>query len=568
MSDTGSERRLGVTRRGFLGAAALGAAGAASLATNSPATARPRRSGASRNLPAPDSVTVTDPALLSAVEAATLLQSGALHPRELLDACLERSAGFDGEIGGWIRIYPEMAYEAADAAAQRLSGKGRAAAGPAPLVCGIPLALKDLFAVSGLPLTASSRVLEGNIAAGDSTVWRRLRDAGMVLLGHAHTDEFALGVATEQVGNPWNTRFSPGGSSGGSAAVLAARFAPLATGTDTGGSLRLPASACGITSIKPTFGRCSTRGVIPLTWTRDHVGPMGRSVADAALLLGYMAGADPEDPTTSIGPAVPDGGYPLTAKGGPAPLSGKRFGVVRSSVDALPHPLRDLFDNYLDLVRRLGGTTVDVALPVARPSLPTGDMPEMGSYHSQFQDRLGAYRLKYGALVTGALATLAVPSIDYMTAARNRLIYQHEYNRMFADADLDAILVPGSKVDGSERVEIAGVSVFEGVTGNVSWANNTGAPVICTPAGRSAATGLPFGVQIGGRPWDEAALIEIALELQAAQPDWQDGPTLPPAPRDIPRVRVTTPGAGPDPTNTTNVGFGFTFLPTTSTAAI
>ncbi|MDH6679076.1 aspartyl-tRNA(Asn)/glutamyl-tRNA(Gln) amidotransferase subunit A [Rhodococcus sp. LBL1] len=568
MMDAGSERRLGVTRRGFLGAAALGAAGAATLATNSPARAGTRRTATGRNLPAPDSITVTDPALLSAVEAASLLQTGALHPRELLDACLERSAGFDGEIGGWIRIYPEMAYAAADAAAQRLSGKGRAAAGPAPLVCGIPIALKDLFAVSGLPLTASSRVLEGNIAAGDSTVWQRLRDAGMVLLGHAHTDEFALGVATEQVGNPWNTKFSPGGSSGGSAAVLAARFAPLATGTDTGGSLRLPAGACGITSIKPTFGRCSTRGVIPLTWTRDHVGPMGRSVADAALLLGFMAGADPDDPTTTAGPAVPGGGYPLSAQGGPAPLSGRRFGVVRKSVDALPHPLRVLFDDYLDLVRRLGGTTVDVALPVAQPNLLTGDMAEAGSYHRQFQDRLGSYRVKYGALVTGALAALAVPSIDYMTAARNRLIYQHEYNRMFTDGDLDAILVPGSKVDGSERVKIAGVSVFAGVTGDMGWANLTGAPVICTPAGRSAATGLPFGVQIGGRPWDEAALIEIALELQAAQPDWQDAPTLPPAPRDIPRVQVTTPGAGPDPTNTTNVGFGFTFLPTTSTADI
>ncbi|WP_430335328.1 amidase [Rhodococcus sp. ACT016] len=568
MKDAGNEPRLGMTRRGFLGAAALGAAGATTLATNSPAGARPRRTSAPGNLPAPDSITVTDPALLGAVEAAALLQSGALHPRELLDACIARSAGFDGEIGAWIRIYPEMAYEAADAAAQRLSAKGRAAAGPAPLVCGIPLALKDLFAVSGLPVTASSRVLEGNIAAGDSTVWRRLRDAGMVLLGHAHTDEFAIGVATEQVGNPWNTEFSPGGSSGGSAAVLAARFAPLATGTDTGGSLRLPASACGITSIKPTFGRCSTRGIIPLTWTRDHAGPMGRSVADAALLLGYMAGADPDDPTTSVGPAVPSGGYPLSAKGGPAPLSGTRFGVVRSSVDSLPHPLRVLFDNFLDLVRRLGGTTVDVVLPDAQSNALTGDMAEMGSYHSQFRDRLGSYRIENRAVVGGALAALAVPSIDYMTAAQDRRNYQHEYNRMFADNALDAVLVPGSKVDGAKRVEIAGVSVFDGVTGDVRWANLTGAPVICTPVGRSAATGLPFGVQIGGRPWDESALIEIALELQAAQPDWHDAPALQPAPRDIPRVRVGPPGAGPDPTNTTDIGFGFHFLPTTSTADV
>ena len=568
MRDATSERRQGMSRRGFLGAATLGAAGAAALATNSTAAARPRRTSTPGNLPAPESITATDPALLGAVEAASVLQSGALHPRELLDACIERSAAFDGEIGGWIRIYPEMAYEAADAAAQRLSQQGRRTAGPAPLVCGLPLALKDLYAVSGLPLTASSRVLEGNIAAGDSTVWRRLRDAGMVLLGHAHTDEFAIGVATEQVGNPWNTGFSPGGSSGGSAAVVAARFVPLATGTDTGGSLRLPASACGITSIKPTFGRCSTRGIIPLTWTRDHAGPMGRSIADASLLLGFMAGADPDDPTTLVGPAIPAGGYPLSAKGGPAPLSGKRFGVVRSSVDSLPDALGVLFDSFLDLVRRLGGTTVDVALPDTEPDMLTGDMAEMGNYHSQFRDRLGSYRFENRAVVGSALASLAVPSIDYMTAAQNRRDYQHEYNRMFADNTLDAVLVPGSKIDGAKRVEIAGVSVFDGVTGNVRWANLTGAPVICTPAGRSAATGLPFGVQIGGRPWDESALIEIALELQAAQPDWHDSPTLPPAPRDIPRVQVAQPGAGPDPTNTADVGFGFHFLPTTSTVEV
>ncbi|RDI28189.1 aspartyl-tRNA(Asn)/glutamyl-tRNA(Gln) amidotransferase subunit A [Rhodococcus sp. AG1013] len=579
MSAVGGGSRSGLTRRGFLGAAALGAAGAASVtavaavaAVAAPGVAAARstvrRSAPAQGLPAPGSITATDPALLSAVEAASLLQSGTLHPRELLDACLNRSAAFDGATGGWVRIYPEMAYEAADAAAQRLSGKGRAAVGDAPLVCGLPLALKDLFAVAGLPLTASSKVLEGNIAAGDSTAWTRLRDAGMVLMGHAHTDEFAIGVATEQVGNPWNTEYSPGGSSGGSAAVLAARFVPLATGTDTGGSLRLPASACGITSIKPTFGRCSTRGVIPLTWTRDHAGPMGRSVADAALLLGFMAGADPDDPTTTVGPDVPAGGYPIAAKGGPTPLSGKRFGVARRSVDALPAPLGTLFAEYLDLIGHLGGSFVDVALPIAGPDLLTGDSAEMGSYHKQFADKLGSYRLDNNVTVAGALAALAVPSIDYMTAARNRLVYQHEYNRMFADNDLDAVLVPGSKVDGSKRLEIAGVSVFGGTTGDVRWANLTGAPVICTPAGRSAATGLPFGVQIGGRPWDETALIEIALELQAARPDWTEAPPVAPAPRQIPQVRVTTPGPGPDPTNTANIGFGFHFLPTTSTVAI
>ncbi|PTR24085.1 aspartyl-tRNA(Asn)/glutamyl-tRNA(Gln) amidotransferase subunit A [Rhodococcus sp. OK519] len=570
MGEPATERRTGLSRRGFLGAAALGAAGAATLGAGGTATARPavRHTATTRGLPSPDSITVTDPALLGAVEAASLLQTGRLHPRELLDACISRSSALDGEIGGWIRIYPEMAYEAADAAAQRLSTKGRSTGGDAPLVCGIPLALKDLFAVAGLPLTASSRVLEGNIAAGDSTVWRQLRDSGMVLLGHAHTDEFAIGVATEQVGNPWNTEFSPGGSSGGSAALLAARFVPLATGTDTGGSLRLPASACGITAIKPTFGLCSAYGVIPLTWTRDHVGPMGRSVADASLMLGHMTGTDPNFPATYAAPAAPAEGYPLVAKGGGTPLAGKRFGVARRSADALPSTLGTLFQQYLDLIRRLGGSVVDISLPIAAPELLTGDSAEMGSYHRQFSDRLGNYRLDNGATVAGALAALAVPAIDYMTSARNRMVYQHEYNRMFADNDLDAVLVPGSKLDGAKRLEIAGISVFGGTTGDVRWANLTGTPVVCTPAGRSAATGMPFGVQIGGRPWDEQTLIEIALELQAARPDWQAAPTIAPAPRDLPRVRATTPGAGPDPTNTDSIGFGFHFLPTTATAQV
>lgn len=558
--------RTGVSRRRFLGAAALGA-GVATVGAR-PAAAQARRTGAARNLPAPSSITVTDPALLSAVEAASLLQSGGLHPRELLDACLSRSAALDGEIGGWVRIYPEMAYEAADVAARRLSAKGRSTDGDAPLICGLPVALKDLFAVAGLPLTASSRVLDGNIAAGDSAVWRRLRDAGTVLMGHTHTDEFAIGVATEQVGNPWNTEFSPGGSSGGSAAVVAARFVPLATGTDTGGSLRLPASACGITSIKPTFGRCSTYGVIPLTWTRDHAGPMGRSIADAALLLGHMAGPDVHDPTTTVGPDVPADGYPLAAKGGPTPLAGRRFGIHRRAVDEIPSTLATMFAAFVDVVQRLGGTVVDVSMPVYPPDLIAGDRVEMGTYHRQFADRLGSYRPENAVSVGLALGAVAIPAIDYLTAERNRLRFQHEYNRMFADNDLDAVLVPGSKVDGAKRVEIAGISVFDGVTGNVGWANSTGAPVVCTPAGRSPATGLPFGVQIGGLPWDETTLVEIALEIQAARPDWLAAPDVAPAPREIPQARVGAPGPGPDPTNTAEVGFGHRFVPTLSTAPL
>ncbi|MGA9873268.1 MAG: amidase, partial [Rhodococcus sp. (in: high G+C Gram-positive bacteria)] len=333
------------SRRKFMGVAATGGAGIA-LARNTTARAQ-----SADSLPPIDAVSVTDPALFSAVEAASLLQAGELHPKEVVDACLNRSRALDGDIGAWIRIYPEVAYAAAEAAGQRLSQAARAQYGQPDLVCGIPIALKDIYAVAGLPLTASSRVLDGNVAASHSGVWRRLELSGMVLLGHAHTDEFAIGVTTPQVGNPWNTSYSPGGSSGGSAAVVAARFAPLATGSDTGGSIRIPASACGISSIKPTFGRCSTSGMIPLTWTRDHAGPMGRSLADASLLLTYMSGVDEADPTTR---ASPDEKFPLAPSGRPRALADMRVGVPSDAFDNLPTSIGSLMTTAIDTAKSLG----------------------------------------------------------------------------------------------------------------------------------------------------------------------------------------------------------------------
>ncbi|MFD6896369.1 amidase [Rhodococcus sp. NPDC060086] len=537
-----------VSRRRMLGSLAGGALLLGTV-TAQPGHAAPRqRSHAAprRRFPDPGTVDVTDPALLSAVEAASLLHAGQLHPRELLDACLARTREFDGAIGAWIRLYPEFAYAGADAAGEGLA-QARSDGTSAPDVCGLPIALKDLFAVSGLPLTASSRVLEGNIAAGNSGVWNKLEDAGAVLMGHAHTDEFAIGVATPQVGNPWNTDMSPGGSSGGSAAVLAARFAPLAVGSDTGGSVRLPASACGISSIKPTYGRITSHGMIPLTWTRDHVGPMGRSLADASLMLSILATVDADDPITALGPPVPAGGYPLTAKGGSSPLAGVRLGLPPSE---LPPPLQTLFDDTIQVARSLGAQIVPVVMPPTPTSLVTGDVVEMGSYHRQFADRIGLYRPERVPSVGTAVASLAVPVVDYLMLERDRLRYQVDYNRLFVDSDLDAVLIPGTRVDGAQREEFLGVSVTEGVMGDVKWANYSGAPVVTLPVGRSSATGMPFGVQLGARPWQDERIIEIGLELQEAFPVWRDLPDLAPAPGAAPEVGRVAPGPGPDPTNT------------------
>ena len=218
---------------------------------------------------------------LGVLDAAARLRAREVSAVELLEACqariAERNGGepsFDGApdaVNAWARLYPERALEAARAADERLAREGDAA----PLLCGIPIGVKDLYAVAGLPLTASSRVLEGNVAEADAPAWARLRDRGMVMVGHTHTHEFAAGGTTDQVGNPWDVSRSAGGSSGGSGAALAAGMVPVALATDTAGSLRIPAALSGVSSIKPTHGRVPIDGIVPLSATLDHAGPDG-----------------------------------------------------------------------------------------------------------------------------------------------------------------------------------------------------------------------------------------------------------------------------------------------------
>ncbi|MGW0179636.1 amidase [Nocardia sp. NPDC003345] len=507
-------------------------------------------------LPDPARITATDPALLTALEAVALLQARRLHPRELLDACLRRSAAFDGPINAWVRTYPDVAGEQAEQAGQRL------AAGDAPLLCGLPFALKDMFAVAGLPLTASSRVLAGNIAAGDATAYRRLRDQGMVLLGHAHTDEFALGMTCPQVGNPWDASAVIGGSSGGSAAVVAAGFGPIALGTDTGGSIRVPAARAGVSAIKPTFGQVSNFGVIPATASRDHVGAMGRSLADAALVMSALSGHDPHDPSTATAVAVPSSGYPTAASGDRKPLAGKRFGVDRPTANGLPGALGALMSQFLGVITGLGGQLVDIALPPV-PSSPLGDGLEAGLYHRQWSDRLGLYRPESAAALAPALASLAAPIQEYFAFEQQRLRYQHDYNRLLADHALDVIVAPTVTTDRRGRDEV--VQNLTEPPLPVTWANYAGAPALSLPAGLSGATGMPFGVQLGGRIWGDAELIAVGLEIQAAEPAWLATPELPPGPRELPHTARSAPGPGPDPTNTIVGRPPAQFVPTAAT---
>ncbi|MFZ0383263.1 MAG: amidase, partial [Solirubrobacteraceae bacterium] len=240
-----------------------------------------------------------DPADLGVLDAARQLATGRLSATELTEACLRRIEARNGgpptfegapdRINAWARLYPDMAREHAAQADARRAREGDST----PLLCGIPIGLKDLYAVAGVPLTGSSRVLEANAPAEDCTAYKRLRAENMVLLGHTHTHEFAAGGTTDQSGNPWALDRIVGGSSGGSAAALAARMTPAALGSDTCGSLRIPSTCCGTSAIKPTHGRIPLDGVVPLAPTLDHAGPIARTVADCAAVLTAMAAGGP-----------------------------------------------------------------------------------------------------------------------------------------------------------------------------------------------------------------------------------------------------------------------------------
>ncbi len=545
---------MDVSRRDFVATATAAAAGLRAVDASAARRSASKRLG----LPDPSTITVTDPADLSLVECASLLQHRKLSSVELTQACLDRSRARDGATTAWIRVYPEFALELARAADARLSPRSeRARRRKSPLVCGVPLALKDLYAAKGLPVTASSKVLAGNVATGDSTVWARLKHSGMVLLGHAHTDEFAFGSATAQTGNPWNPKMSPGGSSGGSAAVLAARFVPAATGTDTGGSLRWPAATCGVSSVKPTYGRCSAYGVIPLVWSRDHTGPMARSAADCGLLLSYMAGPDQEDTASLAGPALPSGGYPHTARKGDLPFAGQTFGVVSGAAGTLPAATAKLFNRFLEELRGLGATLKDVKIPNSAtssvPGLNVAELAETGIYHQQFlPGSTGLYSETTQAVVDAAIAAQSLPVSGYLTFMRDRTRFMHEYNALFEREGLTCIVDPVSTIDGAERSDIAGLTVLSGgPVGDTGWGDFLGVPIVTTPVGRSQATGMPFGVQIAGRPWQEAQMLQIAIDYQAAHPYWAEAPEPLMTARDIPTAMVVKdPKGKPDPTNT------------------
>jgi aspartyl-tRNA(Asn)/glutamyl-tRNA(Gln) amidotransferase subunit A len=431
---------------------------------------------------------MSDAADLGVVEAAGLLARRALSSRELTEACLTRIRERDGAIGAWVRVYEEKALGDA-ARADRARARG-----DAPFLCGVPVALKDLYAVAGTPLTASSRVLDV-VPRRSSDGWVRLHHAGMVLLGHVHTHEFAAGGTTDQVGNPWAPDRSPGGSSGGSAAALASRTVPAATGTDTAGSLRIPSAFCGTSTIKPTRGLVPLRGIVPLARTLDHAGPMARTVRDCEPLLAAMSGLR-VDSTQS---------------------RRVRRVVVSPRVGDLDPDVAEGFDAAL---AALGSPVVAVPPPSVALDLGTAPLDllcaEMLAWHRRFDDRRELYRPSTRGFLEYAEQRGLTPA-ERAAIQRRRRRDTARWVDWLAEHRIDAIVEPTVPIVARPRgsgydapfADVAEISL----THYWDW---TGFPVVALPSGVGRRSGLPTGVSLIGPPGAEWELLAAGATLQDA----------------------------------------------------
>jgi aspartyl-tRNA(Asn)/glutamyl-tRNA(Gln) amidotransferase subunit A len=438
-------------------------------------------------------VSGSNPADLGVLESAEALASRRLSSRELVDACLARIAERDGtrtfdgapdSVNAWVRVYDEHARDAAERADARL------AVGDAPTLCGIPIGLKDLYAVAGMPLTASSRALDEE-PLRDCDVWARLSAQGMVLLGHLHTHEFAAGGTTDQVGNPWNLARSAGGSSGGSAAALASWTTPAATGTDTAGSLRIPWAMCGTATVKPTLGSVPIRGIVPLGPTLDHAGPMARSVADCEPLLAAMAGVRP----------------PVDRR----PL---RRVAVSPRIATLDPDVAENFDRACALL-----PLVSVPPPPVRLDLGLDLLDVLCAgmlvYHRGLADRRPLYRPSTrGFLEHGE--ERAMTAEEYVALQDERAELRAGWLDWLDEHEIDALVEPTVPIVARERghgydkpfTDVAEISLTH------YW-NWTGFPVVAFPSGVGSRSALPTGVSLIGAPGADWDLLAAGAALEA-----------------------------------------------------
>jgi len=467
----------------------------------------------------------TEPALLSLIEVAQAIAQKRLSSREATQSCLDRIGRWQPRLNAFMAIEPDEALAAADAADAALAkGKLRGA------LHGVPLAHKDMYYDAGRVVTCGSKIRRDFVATTTSTALQRLKDAGTIRLGSLQMAEFAYGPTGHNshygpVHNPWGLDHITGGSSSGSGAAVAARLSFAALGSDTGGSVRMPAHFCGVTGLKTTVGRISRAGAMPLSQSLDTVGPLARSAEDCALLLGLMAGEDRDDPTAAAGP-LPD--YLAATR---LSMQGLRIGVPASFyVDDLDSGVAHILDQTIATLKHQGATVVAVELPDQRQLTAACQLVlavEAAAFHKRWMiERPG----DYGPQVLMRLQNgLAVPAVSYLEAMRWRgpALAAH----LAAVAGVDAVIAPvapvaaptiaESDVGNSPEAE----AVIQRLTRFTRPVNFLGLPSLAFPAGFTSH-GLPVGLQLIGRPFDEAMLLRIGAAFQRATDFHQRAPAL------------------------------------------
>jgi aspartyl-tRNA(Asn)/glutamyl-tRNA(Gln) amidotransferase subunit A len=448
---------------------------------------------------------------LDVTALAGLLRTRAASAVEVTAAYLDRIAAVDRQLGSYLTVTAELALAAARAA--DVAAAKRDLLGP---LHGIPIGLKDLIYTRGIDTTAGSPALAGFKPDYDATVWTRLASAGAVLLGKLNLNEFAYGGLNKACHNPYALDRLPGGSSAGSGAAVAGRTAAAALGTDTSGSIRIPASACGCVGLKPTYGRVSRHGVIPLAASMDCVGPMTRSVRDSAVLLATIAGHDAEDSTSAREP-LPD----FVAAAG-EDVKGLRVGVIRELKDGIAPEVDGLFKASLRGLTDLGATVDEVSIP----SLELGAMinaivtwVEALEYH---QTRLTEHPGLYGANCRLQLETgMMVPATSYVRAQRGRA---RVLAQTLAALDKHDVLVsPGAAATATLAADLAGMNAkaaadsgYRDMLRFTQPFDATGQPALTVPTGLTRE-GLPASIQVVGRPFDEAMLFRVGAAIEAAR---------------------------------------------------
>jgi aspartyl-tRNA(Asn)/glutamyl-tRNA(Gln) amidotransferase subunit A len=458
---------------------------------------------------------VSEPYDQSLSEAAAAIARGRLAPSDLLESTLGRIRQVEPRVQAWARLRAEEAR----VEAQRLADLRSRGTILGPLH-GIPIGIKDIFYTAGVETSCGSPIMAGFVPAYDSTAVARLRRAGAILLGKTHTTEFAS-FDPSPARNPWALDHTPGGSSSGSGAALAARMCHGALGSQTSGSIVRPAAFCGIVGVKPTFGRVSRYGLHPLAWTLDHPGPMARTVRDVAVLLEAIAGPDPHDPATISTPPVSRYAASLDdPEAQQAALRRLRVGVPdRYFTDGLDQEAAKAYDTALRVLEEAGCTLLSVRLPeMFEAGMDAHELihnVEAAAVHIEtYRSRASDYGQKLRAIIeTG----LQVPAPTYVRAQQIRTVLIREMGRLLEDADV--LATPSAPGPAPAGLASTGSPVF-----NRPW-SFTGFPSLSVPAGFTRS-GLPLGLQLAGRPFDEMTILHLAQAYEGATGWGRTAPAL------------------------------------------